>query len=142
MSLLLASGSGRVAQAVEDRDALGRPQDHVERRDGVAAMRPAQQLPSHRVAAHEHGLEPGGHGCFALQPERCQPGAVPPARGLAVARQIRLVVGGQLPGVVRLPPHRELGDVGHHPTAPFPPSLASATHPWCIALLGKDCGLE
>jgi hypothetical protein len=108
MSLLLASGSGRVAQAVEDRDALGRPQDHVERRDGVAAMRPAQQLPSHRVAAHEHGLEPGGHGCFALQPERCQPGAVPPARGLAVARQIRLVVGGQLPGVVRLPPTESL----------------------------------
>ena len=32
-----ASG-GWVAEAVEDRDALGRPQDHVEGRDGVAAM--------------------------------------------------------------------------------------------------------
>jgi hypothetical protein len=46
------------------------------------------------------------------------------------------VVGGQLPGVVGLPPHRELGDVGHHPAASLPPALAPATHPWCIALLG------
>jgi hypothetical protein len=31
----------RVTEAVQDRDALGRPQDHVERGDGVAAMRAA-----------------------------------------------------------------------------------------------------
>jgi hypothetical protein len=29
-----------VTQAVEDRDALGRPQDHIERGHGVAAMGP------------------------------------------------------------------------------------------------------
>jgi hypothetical protein len=28
------------------------------------------------------------------------------------------VVGGQLPGVILLPPHRQLGDVGHHPPRP------------------------
>src|SRR5688500_4995010 len=32
--------------------------------------------------------------------------AVPPCRGLAVAGQVLLVVGGQLAGVVGLPPHR------------------------------------
>ena len=42
---------GRIPEAVEDRDALGRPQDHVEGRDGIAAMGAAQQLPSRRVAA-------------------------------------------------------------------------------------------
>jgi hypothetical protein len=39
-------------------------------------------------------------------------------------------------GVVLLPTYRELGDVGHHP-ASSSPSLAPATHPWCIALLGR-----
>src|SRR6266540_7088428 len=58
----------------------------------------------------------------------------------AVARQVRLVVGGRLAGVILLPPHRELGDVGHHPAASTPPSLAPATHPWCIALLGRLTG--
>jgi hypothetical protein len=75
---------GRVAEAVEDRDALGRPQDHVEGGHGIAAMRAAQQLAGRRVAALEHGLEPG-HGCFAFQPEAAGAGAVPPAWGLAVA---------------------------------------------------------
>jgi hypothetical protein len=60
--------SGRVTQPVEDRDALGRPQDHVERRDGVAAMGAAQQLPCRGVPALEHGLEPSRR-CFALQPK-------------------------------------------------------------------------
>jgi hypothetical protein len=55
----------RVTQAVQDRDALGRPQHHVEGGHGVAAMRPTEQLPRRRVAALEHGLELG-HGCFAL----------------------------------------------------------------------------
>ena len=36
----------------------------------------------------------------------------------------------QLAGVIRLPPDRELGDIGHHPAASLPPSLAPATHPW------------
>src|SRR5215218_1003345 len=125
--------SGRwVTEAVEDRDALGRPQDHIEGGHGGAAMRAPQQLASGGVPAFEHGLEPG-HRCFALQPEAAGAGAVPPAWTLAVAGQVLLVVGGQLAGVVRLPPHRELGDVGYHPAAPLPPSLAPATHPWCIA---------
>jgi hypothetical protein len=69
---------GRVTQPVEDRDTLGRPQDHVERRDGVAAMGAAQQLPCRGVPALEHGLEPRRR-CFALQPEAPGGGAVPAA---------------------------------------------------------------
>jgi len=103
-----------VAQAVEDRHALGRPQDQVKGRDGVAAMGTAQQLTRRWVLALEHGLEPGRR-CFALQPQAGGAGAVPPAWGLAVAGQVLLVVGGQLAGVIRLPTYRELGDVGHHP---------------------------
>jgi hypothetical protein len=55
----------RVTEAVEDRDALGRPQDYIEGGHGGAAMRAAQQLAGGGVAALEHGLEPG-HRCFAL----------------------------------------------------------------------------
>jgi hypothetical protein len=51
------------------------------------------------------------------------------ARGLAVAGQVLLVVGGQLAGVVRLPAHRELGDVGHHPAAPLPAFVGASTRP-------------
>jgi hypothetical protein len=107
----------RITQAVQDRDTLGRPQDHIERRHRVAAMRAAQQFASGRVPALEHGLEPS-HRCFALQPKGGGAGAVPPAWGLAVAGQVRFVVGSQLAGVVFLPPYRELGDVGHHPDRP------------------------
>jgi hypothetical protein len=49
---------GWVAQAVEDRHALGRPQDYVEGRDGVPAVGAAQQLAGCRVAALKHGLNP------------------------------------------------------------------------------------
>jgi hypothetical protein len=52
------------------------------------------------------------------------------------------VVGGQLASVILLPAYRQLGDVGHHPAAPLPLASARVTHPWCIALLGKDCGSE
>jgi hypothetical protein len=51
------------------------------------------------------------------------------ARGLAVAGQILLVVGGQLPGVVGLSAHRELGDVGHHPAAPLPAFVGASNAP-------------
>jgi hypothetical protein len=84
MGLEHRPAGGRVTQAVEDRDALGRPQDHVKGRDGIAAMRPAQQLASCGVAALEHGLEPR-HRCFALQTQRGGAGAVPPAWTLTVA---------------------------------------------------------
>jgi hypothetical protein len=107
-----------VTQAVQDRDALGRPQDHVERGHGALAVGAAEQLASAGVAALEHGLEPG-HGCFALQAEAGGAGAIPPPWGLPVARQVLLVVGGQLAGVVLLPPHRQLGHIRHHP--PLPP---------------------
>jgi hypothetical protein len=108
---------GRIPEAVEDRDALGRPQDYIKAWHGVTTMRTTQQLAGRWVPALEHGLEPRRR-CFALQPEAPGAGAVPLAWTLAVAGQIRLVVGGQLAGVVLLPPHRELGDVGHHPAAP------------------------
>jgi hypothetical protein len=75
---------GRIPQAVENRDALDRPQHHIERGHGAAAMRSAEQLPRRRVAALEHGLELG-HGCFALQAEGAGAGAVPPAWALTVA---------------------------------------------------------
>jgi hypothetical protein len=56
---------GWVAQAVQDRHALGRPQDQIKGGHGVAAMGAAEQLASGGVAALEHGLE-SGHRCFAL----------------------------------------------------------------------------
>jgi hypothetical protein len=126
-----------IPEAVENRHALGRPQHYIKGRHAVTAMRPAEQLPSCRVPALEHGLEPGRR-CFALQPQAAGAGAIPPAWGLPVSRQILLVVGGQLAGVVLLPPHREFGDVGHHPAAPPRRRWRERTHPWCIALLGSD----
>ena len=94
----------RITKAVEDRDALGRPQDHVEPRHRIATMRAAQQLAGVGVATLEHGLEPRRR-CFALQPQGGGAGAVPSARGLTVAGQVLLVVGGQLAGVILLPTH-------------------------------------
>jgi hypothetical protein len=114
----------RITEAVEDRDALGRPQDHIKAWHGVATVEAAEELASCRVPALEHGLEPG-HRCFALQAEGPGAGAVPPAGTLTVAGQILLVVGGQLAGV-RLPPHRQFGDVGHHP--PLPPAFVGASN--------------
>jgi hypothetical protein len=78
MSLEHRPAGHRVAQAVEDGDALGRPQDHIEGGHGVTVMRTAEQFASGGVAAFEHGLEPGRR-CFALQAELSGAGAVPPA---------------------------------------------------------------
>jgi hypothetical protein len=119
MRLEYRPSGGRVAQAVEDRHALGRPQDHIKGGHAVAAVRAAKEHPGGRVAALEHGLEPGQR-CFALQPQAAGAGAVPPPWGLTVAGQILLVVGGQLTGVIGLAADRELGDVGHHPPLPSP----------------------
>jgi hypothetical protein len=74
----------RVAEAIEDRDALGGAQDQVERRHGALAVRSAEELAGVGVAALEHALEPR-HRCFALQPQGGGAGAVPAAWGLAVA---------------------------------------------------------
>ncbi len=51
-----------VAQAVQQRHALGRPQHHIERRHPMVAMRPAQQLSGVGVAAVEHPHERLGTG--------------------------------------------------------------------------------
>jgi hypothetical protein len=67
-----------VTEAVEDRHALGRPQDHIKAWHGVAAMRTTQQFATGGVPALEHGLEPRRR-CFALQPEAPGGGAVPAA---------------------------------------------------------------
>jgi hypothetical protein len=56
---------GWVAQAVENRDALGRPQHQVEAGYGVAAMRAAKEFAGVGVAALKHPLEPGPR-CFAF----------------------------------------------------------------------------
>jgi hypothetical protein len=93
-----------VTQAVQDRHALSRPQDHIKGGHRVRAVGAAEQLARRGVPALEHGLEPGRR-CFALQPQGAGAGAVPPAWGLTVARQVRFVVGGQLVGVVGLPAH-------------------------------------
>jgi hypothetical protein len=106
-----------------------------QRREPRSCRGPAEQLPSRRVAALEHGLEPG-HRCFALQAQAPGASAVPAARGLAVTGQILLVVGGQLPGVVLLPPHRQLGDVGDHPAAP--PAFVGASECTRGALHSSD----
>jgi hypothetical protein len=90
---------GRIPQAVEDRDTLGRPQDQIEGGDRVAAVGAAEQLAGRGVAALEHGLEPG-HGCFALQAEAGGGGAVPSSWRLAVAGQVLLVVGSEFAGDV------------------------------------------
>jgi hypothetical protein len=119
---------GWVAQAVQDRDALGWSQHHVEGRHGALAVGPAEQLVCGGVPALEHGLEPHRR-CFALQAQAGGAGAVPPAWGLAVAGQVRLVVSGQLAGVVRLPAHRQLGDVRHHPAAPLPAVVGASNAP-------------
>jgi hypothetical protein len=110
---------GRIAEAVQDRDALGRTQDHIKGGHRVAAVGAAKELTSVGVAALEHALE-ARRRCFALQPKRGGAGAVPASRGLTVAGQILLVIGGQLAGVVRLPPHRQLGNICHHPAVPLP----------------------
>jgi hypothetical protein len=128
MGLKDRPAGGRVAQAVEDRDALGGAHDHVEGRDGVAAMGAAEELVGVGVAALKHASEPRRR-CFALQPEAGGAGTIPAAWTLAVAGQVRFVVGGQLPEVVILPPHRELGDVRHHPATASSPSLAPANAP-------------
>jgi hypothetical protein len=59
------SSGGRIAKAVEDRDALGRPQDHIKGGHRITAVGAAEQLGGIGVAAFEHSLELG-HGCFAL----------------------------------------------------------------------------
>jgi hypothetical protein len=119
---------GRVAQAVQDRNALGRAQDHVEGGDGVAAVGAAEELAGVGVAALEHAPEPRRR-CFALQPEAGGAGAIPPAWRLAVAGQVLLVVGGQLAEIVVLAAYRQLGHVRHHRAAASSPFLARANAP-------------
>jgi hypothetical protein len=138
MRLQDGPAGGWVAEAVEDRDALGRPQDHVEGRHRALAVGAAEKPLGVGVAALEHALEPRRR-CFALQPEGGGAGAVPPSWGLAVAGQVLLVVGGQLAEVVVLAADRELGHIRHH--LPLPPRLRwrERMHP-LVHCSSDDCG--
>jgi hypothetical protein len=55
----------RIAQAVQNRHALGRAQHHVEPRHRPLAVGPAEELAAVGVAALEHPPE-ARHRCFAL----------------------------------------------------------------------------
>jgi hypothetical protein len=120
----------RVAQAVEDRHALGGAQDHVEPGHRALAVRSAEELARVGVAALEHPPEP------ATDASPCSPRAVAPwhrgrtsGLGTPVAGQVLLVVGGEFAGVVLLSAHRELGHVRDHPAAASSPPLAPANAP-------------
>ena len=130
----------RIPEAVEDRDALGRAQHHVEGRAPRCCRGGGRGARRCRGGGPRTCRWNPAARCFALQPRAAGAGAVPPAWGLAVAGQVLLVVGGQLAGVVLLPAHRQLGDVGHHPAAPLPPSLAPANAPVVHCSPRKDCG--
>jgi hypothetical protein len=120
--------SRRIPQAVQQRHALGRPEDHVEGGYRVAAVRPSEQLAGLGVAALEDPLERLGAG-LAVLAEAGGAGAVPPAWALAVAGQVLLVVLGDLTGVVVLPPDRQLGHVRDHPAPASRPVLRERIHP-------------
>jgi hypothetical protein len=62
-----------IAEAVEDRDALGGAQDDVEGGHGVAAVRAAEQLPGAGVAALEHAWN------SATDASPCRPKLLAPA---------------------------------------------------------------
>jgi hypothetical protein len=127
-------------KAVQDRDAPGRPQDHIKGRDGVAAMgRPSSSPVGWRPS--NMAWNPAGDASPSMPrvvvPAPCQrPGDSPwPDRycwwSVASSR-----VGG-------LPTHRQLGDVGHHPRrSPPRRRWRQRTHPWCVALFGKWFGVR
>jgi hypothetical protein len=117
-----------VAEAVQERDALGGAQHHVEGGDGTLAVGAAEELAGVGVAAVEYSPEAVDR-CFALQPEQGRGLAVPAAWGLTVAGQVLLVVGGELTGVVVLAACRQLGHVRYHPAAASSPPLAPANAP-------------
>jgi hypothetical protein len=54
-----------------------------------------------------------------------------------VAGQVLLVVGGQLAGVILLPPHRQLGHIRHHPAAALL-AFVDASERTAGALLSSD----
>ena len=133
---------GRVAEAVEDRDALGRPQHHVEgraRRCGRGGGRAARQWwgrgPRTWPGTRPPMLRPPAPGCWRRRRTTglgTHRGRTDTARGRWPARGCSRPPGPPRAWRCRPPPRR------------FPPRLRwrERTHPWCIALLGKDCGLE
>ena len=88
-----------VTEAVQDGDALGGSQHHVEGGHGAVAVRSAEELAGVGVAALEHAPEALDR-CFAFQPEQRRAVAVPAAWGLAVGGQVLFVVAGEFAGVV------------------------------------------
>ena len=71
-------GDLRIAQPIQEGDALGRPQHQIERRHPMVAVRAAQQLAGVGVAAVEHPHERLGAG-DALLAERLGAAAEPAA---------------------------------------------------------------
>jgi hypothetical protein len=53
----------RIPQAVQDRDALGRPQDHIKGGHGVAAMRAAKKLAARSTLDPKSSKESNAPGC-------------------------------------------------------------------------------
>jgi hypothetical protein len=110
-------GDVGVAQAVQQRHALGRAEDHVEGGHAAVAVRAAEQLAGVGVAAVEDAHERLGGGGAVLA-ERGGALAEPAAGGLAVAGEVLLAVVGDLAEVVVLAADRQLGDVHDHPRNP------------------------
>jgi hypothetical protein len=127
-------GDLRIAEPVQERDALGRPQHHIEGGDPMLAVRAAQQLPGvgwrpWKTRTNASVL------AIPLLVQRSGGAAEPAAWWLAVAGQVLFAVACDLADVAVLPANRQLGDIRHHaPT--HRASLAGAiAAPWCIALL-------
>jgi hypothetical protein len=113
-----------IAERVQHAHILDRPQHQIPRGHRVLAVGAAEQLAGVGVAPLEDPLEPfGGRGAFLA--ERRGAGAVPAARGLAVAAQVLFAVVGDLADVVVLPAHCELGQIRDHPSPRSAATLGS-----------------
>jgi hypothetical protein len=127
----------RIPQAIEDGDALGRAQHHVKAWDGVAAVGWPSSSPVVGSRPSNMAWNP------ATDASPCSQGWLRRRRttvpGTHRDRTGTLVVGGQLAGVVGLPPHRELGDVGHHPASLL--AVVGASECTAGALLSSENGL-
>jgi hypothetical protein len=112
------TGDLGVAQAVQQRHALGRAEHHIEGRHAPVTVGAAEQGAGVGVAAMEHVYERLGGGGAVLA-KRGGALAEPAARGLAVAGEVLFAVVGDLAEIVVLAADRQLGDVHNHPCSPF-----------------------
>ena len=126
------SSGGRIAQAVEDRDALGRAQHHIEGRHRAPTVGVGRGVIGVGVAALEHGLEPGHRCCPAA------PGCWRRRRttGLGTHRGRTDTARGQWPAPGCNTSSRPTDSLAMSATTPPPPPRRrwrQRTHPWCIA---------